>query len=88
MKLHVGSLPKELTDAQLKELIVKFGEPSSVEIVRDPSGVSKGFGFAEFANDEQAKLVIAGLDGKEVSGQTLRVAEARPRKGEKPAARA
>jgi RNA recognition motif-containing protein len=80
MKLHIGGMPKTLTDAQLSDLITPFGKPSSVEIVKDPTGASKGFGFAEFANDDQARAVIAGLDGKAVDGQPLRVSEARPRK--------
>jgi RNA recognition motif-containing protein len=81
MKLHVGNLPKTLTEPELKEMIVPFGEASSVEIVKDYAGTSKGFGFVEFANDEHARAAMKGLDGKVVSGNTLKVGEARPRKG-------
>ena len=80
MKLHIGNLPKDLSDADLKSLVVKYAEPSSLEIVRDQAGVSKGYGFAEFASDDSAKAVIAGLDGSQLSGQTLKLGEARPRK--------
>ena len=80
MKLHIGNIPKTLTDPQLKELIAPFGETTTLEIVRDRDGSSKGFGFADFANADHAKAAITGLDGKEVSGQALKVSEARPRK--------
>jgi len=76
---------RHFTEAELKELITPFGTAASVEIVRDHAGVSKGFGFAEFANADQARAVISGLDGKEIGGQTVKVGEARPRKTDKPA---
>ena len=84
MKLHFGGLPKPLTDAELKALILPFGQPTTVEIAKNPDGTSQGYGFAEFANDDQAKAVIAGLAGKDMAGQPLRVGEARPRKSDKP----
>lgn len=86
MKLHLGNLPKNLSDAEVKALVVAIAEPVSVEVVRDHTGASKGFGFAEFTDADQARKVIAGLDGKEVGGQTLKVGEARPRKGDVPRA--
>lgn len=80
MKLHIGNLPKDLTGDQLKDLVNPFGATSLVELATDRDGSSKGFGFAEYGDAEHAKAAIAGLDGKEVSGQTLKVSEARPRK--------
>lgn len=80
MKLHIGNLSRDVTQAQLSELITPYGETSSVELATDRGGESKGFGFAEFNNDEHAKAAIAGLDGKEVAGQAIKVSEARPRK--------
>jgi cold-inducible RNA-binding protein len=84
MKLHIGNLPKTLTEAELKEMVVTFGEPSSIQIVKDPAGASKGFGFVEFAEADHARAAIAALDGKEVSGLKLKVSEARPRKNDSP----
>jgi RNA recognition motif-containing protein len=86
MKLHFGNLPKTMTDSELKDLVTPFGQPASLEIIKDNTGSSKGFGFAEFDNADQARAVITGLDGKDVGGQALKVSEARPRKGDKPAA--
>lgn len=88
MKLHIGNLSKSVTDAELEGLIRPFGEPASVEIIKDQGGVSKGFAFAQFADAEQALAVITGLDGKDISGQNLKVSEARPRKSDTQAARA
>jgi len=82
MKLHIGNLAKGVTDAELSDLITPIAKPATLEIVRDPSGASRGFGFAEFASDDEANAVIAGLDGKELSGQQLKLGVARPRKGD------
>ena len=86
MKLHIGNLSKSVTEAELKTLITPFGTPASVEIIKDHDGASKGFAFAEFADDGQARAVISGLDGKDVGGQMVKVAEARPRKADRPPA--
>lgn len=80
MKLHIGNLSKDITGAQLTDLVSPFGETSLVEVATDRDGTSKGFGFAEFSSADHAKAAIAGLDGKEVAGQTIKVSEARPRK--------
>jgi RNA recognition motif-containing protein len=51
-----------------------------VAVITDrETGRSKGFGFVEFANDEEAQTAIAELDCKEVDGRALKVNEARPR---------
>ena len=81
MKLYVGNLSKQITDAQLNELGATVGKPlsASVATVRN-SGDSKGFGFIEFSSTEEGTAVIAGLDGRDVNGQALKVNEAKPRK--------
>ena len=84
MKLHFGNLSKTVTEAELKDLVTPYGAPTSLEIVKDHTGASKGFGFAEFENADHARAVITGLDGKEISGQTVKIGEARPRRGDKP----
>ena len=81
MKLYVGNLSKQVTQSQLNELAVEFGKPLSADVATDRgSGESKGFGFVEYASDDEAKAAIAGLDGRDVNGQALKVNEARPRK--------
>jgi len=84
MKVHFGNIAKTVSDNELKELVAPFGETTSCEIVRDRTGESKGFGFVEFSNDDQARAAITGLDGKELGGQAVKVGEARARKGDAP----
>ena len=81
MKIYLGNLSKDLTDAGLGEMMQPFGTPATAEVAKDrDTGASKGFGFVEFNNDSEAQAAIAGLDGKEVSGMALKVSEARPKK--------
>ncbi|HEX7191271.1 MAG TPA: RNA-binding protein [Thermoanaerobaculia bacterium] len=82
MKLHIGNLPTTVTDKELSEMITPIAPPTSLEIVKDQAGVSKGFAFAEFATDDQAKAVITGMNGREISGKALKLGEARPRKSD------
>ncbi len=78
MKLYVGNLSFDTTDAQLKDLAKAFGTPSSAEVVKDKmTGQTRGFGFVEFGTDAEGNAAIAGLNGKEVNGRTLKVNEAR-----------
>jgi RNA recognition motif-containing protein len=83
MKLHIGNLPKTLTEPELTDLLTPFAKPTSVEIVKDSAGTSRGYAFIVLTDDE-GKAVTTGLDGKEVGGQTLKVGEARPRKSDAP----
>ncbi|HEV7241687.1 MAG TPA: RNA-binding protein [Thermoanaerobaculia bacterium] len=81
MKLYVGNLAKQVTDAQLNDLAVPFGTLVSANVATErSSGESKGFGFVEYTNADEGRAAIAGLDGKDVHGQALKVNEARPRK--------
>jgi len=80
MKLYVGNLSKQITDAQLNDLAVPFGALISANVATErSSGASKGFGFVEFSNADHARAAIAGLDGRDVNGQALKVNEAKPR---------
>ena len=86
MKLYVGNLSKQVTDAQLNELATPYGTLVSAAVATErTSGDSKGFGFVEFSNADEARAAIAGLDGRDVNGQALKVNEARPRKEGAPA---
>lgn len=81
MKLYVGNLSKQITDAQLNDLAAPFGTLVSATVATErSSGESKGFGFIEFSNEAEARAAITGLDGREVNGQALKVNEAKPRK--------
>jgi cold-inducible RNA-binding protein len=80
MKLYVGNLSYDTTEAELRELFAAHGTVESVNLITDnATGRSKGFGFVEFPNDQEAKAAIAGLNGKELSGRAINVNEARPK---------
>jgi len=82
MKVYVGNLSFETTDAQLGELAKAYGKPTSAQVAKDrATGQPRGFGFIEFEKDEEARAAIAGLNGKDVNGRTLKVNEARPKGG-------
>lgn len=79
-KLFVGSLPYTVDDSELESLFSEFGTVASAKIIldREHNNRSKGFGFVEFDNDDEAKAAIKALDGKDVGGRTIVVNEARP----------
>lgn len=76
MKVYVGNLSKQITDAQLNDLALPFGKPDASHIATELGGASKGFGFMEYADPVTARAAIAGLNGKDVNGQLLKVREA------------
>jgi RNA recognition motif-containing protein len=81
MKLYVGNLSRQVTDAQLSELATPYGAIVSANVATERStGESKGFGFIEYTDADAARAAITGLDGRDVNGQALKVNEARPRK--------
>ena len=78
-KLYVGSLPFSTTEEELHELFSSFGPIASVRIVTDKfTGMSKGFGFVEMENADDARKAVEGLNGKALNGRTLIVNDARP----------
>jgi RNA recognition motif-containing protein len=84
MNIFVGNLSFETTDEELRESFSAFGELTSVTILKDKfTNRSRGFGFVEMPNTEEANAAIEALNGKSVNGRTINVAEARPRE-EKP----
>lgn len=82
MNIYVGNLSWNLKDQDLSNLFSPFGEVSSAKIVTDKfTQRSKGFGFVEMANDEEAQAAISQLNGSEVDGRNLVVNESRPKEG-------
>lgn len=80
MNIYVGNLNYALTEDNLREVFQEYGEVASVKIIKDKySGRSKGFGFVEMVNDDDAKKVIDELEGAELQGRNLRVNQARER---------
>ena len=78
-KLYAGNLSYNISEEELKNVFVAFGEVLSAKIITDAAtGRSKGFGFVEMANDEDADKAIAGLNGTNVMDRAINVSEARP----------
>lgn len=78
-KLYVGGLAYSVTDQELESLFSEFGTIASAAVIKDrDSGQSKGFGFIELEDADAAKKAIETMNGKEVSGRSLTVNEARP----------
>ena len=85
-KLYVGNLSYGMTDNDLHNLFEPHGAVQSAQVIKDrDTGRSKGCGFVEMDNGEQAQAAVDALNGQEVNGRALTVNEARPReeRGEK-----
>jgi RNA recognition motif-containing protein len=80
MNIYVGNLSRDVSEAELKEAFQAFGEVSSCNIIKDKfTGESRGFGFVEMPNKDEADKAIADMNGKDLKGRNLTVNEARPR---------
>jgi cold-inducible RNA-binding protein len=78
-KLYVGNLSYDTTGDSLRTLFAAAGEVTSATVISDrETQRSKGFGFVEMATDEAAAEAISKLNGKEIGGRNITVAEARP----------
>lgn len=80
-KIYIGNLEYSITEEDLTEILKEKGfEAKDIKIIRDKfTGRSKGFGFAEFENDEQVQKAIDSLDGHELKARKLKVSKARRR---------
>lgn len=78
-KLYVGGIPYSTTEAALGEHFSKVGEVTSTAIITDKmTGRSKGFGFVEMTNDDEAQKAIEAYNGQDFDGRKLTVNVARP----------
>jgi RNA recognition motif-containing protein len=79
-KIYIGNLPWSATEAELNDMFAKFGAVASAAIVTDrETGRSRGFGFIEMNEAEDADKAIQALDGTDMGGRPLRVNEAQQR---------
>jgi len=79
-KLYCGNLSYNVSSSDLEQMFAEFGTVKSAEVINDrDTGRSKGFGFVEMQNDQEAQAAIQGLNLKENDGRALTVNEARPR---------
>ncbi len=82
--IYVGNLPYTTGDAELQTLFEPYGEVQSAKVIMDrDTGRSRGFGFVEMSNDDEAQQAIDALNGSDCGGRRLTVNVARPR-GDRP----
>ena len=80
MNLYVGNLSFKTTDTALKAVFQAHGQIEAVRLIADrDSGRSKGYGFVDMPNREEAAAAIKALHGTDLDGRTIVVNEARPR---------
>ena len=78
-KLYVGGLPYSVTEDKLQEIFSAHGTVESARVITDRfTGRSRGFGFVEMSNEEEAQTAIDSLNGSDLDGRSLTVNEARP----------
>jgi RNA recognition motif-containing protein len=81
MNIFVGNLNFRLDENELAEAFEAYGEVESAKILTDrDTGRSKGIGFVEMPNDDEAMAAIEGLNDTELAGRPIRVEKARPRR--------
>ena len=79
-KLYVGNLNYQTQEFDLRDQFAQYGEVVSANIVTDrDTGRSRGFGFVEMSNDDEAQSAQNALDGQELDGRQLKINEAKPR---------
>ena len=80
MRIYVGNLAYSVTDDELRDVFGQFGELASAEVITDKfSGQSKGFGFVDMPNNDDAEEAIKSLNDTNLKGRKLTVNEAKPR---------
>jgi len=81
MNIYVGNLSYNVTENDLKDAILEYGQVDSCKLIMDrETRRSKGFAFVEMSDDEAAKKTISELNGAEFDGRPMVVKEALPKK--------
>lgn len=80
MNIYISSLSFNVNDEDLRDVFADYGEVTSAKVITDKfTGRSRGFGFVEMPNDDEAQNAIKELHGAEYDGRTINVNEAKPR---------
>ena len=80
MKIYVGNISFETTEAELEQAFSQYGDVKSVNIITDrDTGRSRGFGFVEMRDSQAGQQAINGLNDQQIAGRAVTVNEARPR---------
>ena len=82
INIYVGNLSFDTKEDELRDLFGTYGTVESAKIISDRfTGRSRGFGFVEMPEREEGMKAIEELDSKDFGGRSLKVNEARPRRG-------
>ncbi len=77
MKLYIGNLDEKIQSQHLREAFSEFGAVNSAKVIEDKkTGKSRGFGFVEMPNDQEAKTVIETVNGGKWEGKIIHIREA------------
>ncbi|MGM9997216.1 RNA recognition motif domain-containing protein [Campylobacter lanienae] len=80
MNIYVSNLPYRTNDEELREIFAAYGVVNRAKIVKDKAtNRSRGFGFVEMENDDEARVAIDDLNGKDIGGRAIKVNEAKPK---------
>ncbi|XP_031701155.1 polyadenylate-binding protein 1-like isoform X1 [Anarrhichthys ocellatus] len=77
--VYIKNFGEDYTDEKLKEIFTAFGRTLSVRVMKDERGRSRGFGFVNYANHEDAQKAVDEMNGKDMSGKILYVGRAQKR---------
>lgn len=82
MRIYVGSLHYNITEAMLRGIFEPFGAIDSINLLKDPdTGLSRGYGFLTFTKSDDAKRAIEQLNGFEIAGRPMKVANVTEKAG-------
>ncbi|GGC67330.1 RNA-binding protein [Pedobacter quisquiliarum] len=82
MKIFITGLPLEVGEEELTAVFGDFGPVKSLRIIKDrETGQSRGFGFVEMPNDDEAREAIKRMNGGDYNGNRIKVAEAQEKPG-------
>ncbi len=81
MNLYIGNLSYRVKEQELQQALEQYGAVASVKIIKDrETNRSKGFGFAEMPDDEEAAKMIKEFNGADFAGRKIVIKEALPKK--------
>uniref|UniRef100_A0A8D3D3R8 Polyadenylate-binding protein n=1 Tax=Scophthalmus maximus TaxID=52904 RepID=A0A8D3D3R8_SCOMX len=77
--VYIKNFGEDYGDEKLKGVFSAFGRTLSVRVMKDERGRSRGFGFVNYANHEDAQKAVDEMNGKELNGKVLYVGRAQKR---------
>lgn len=80
MNIYIGNLNYDISEDELMDIFKEYGEVASVKIIIDKySGRSKGFGFIDMPNDQEASEAMENINDTDIKGRRIKVNQARER---------